>query len=80
MAAGGYPDTPIMEDVVLVRRLTRLTRVHRLGGRIVVDSRRWRREGQLRGTARNVLLLGLFLAGVAPERLARWYQPEPRAT
>lgn len=79
-AAGGYPDTTIMEDVVLVRRLARLARVYRLGERIVVDPRRWRREGQLRGTARNALLLALFLAGVGPERLARWYRPEPRAS
>jgi hypothetical protein len=77
-AVGGYPDTGIMEDVVLVRRLARRTRVLRLPAPILADARRWHREGRVRGTLRNVALLSLFLAGVAPDRLARWYRPEPR--
>jgi rSAM/selenodomain-associated transferase 2 len=78
-AAGGYPETPIMEDVALIQRVARLTRVERLPIPILVDARRWRREGRVRGTLRNATLLALFLAGVAPDRLARWYLPEPRA-
>jgi hypothetical protein len=78
-AAGGYPDTRIMEDVVLIRRLARRARVERLAAPILADARRWRREGRVRGTLRNAALLTLFLAGVAPDRLARWYLPEPRA-
>jgi hypothetical protein len=76
-AAGGYPDTRIMEDVVLIRRLARLARIERLPAPILADARRWRREGRLRGTLRNAALITLFLAGVAPDRLARWYRPEP---
>jgi hypothetical protein len=75
-AAGGYPDTRIMEDVVLVRRLARFARVERLSQPILADPRRWRREGSLRGTLRNGALLTLFLAGVPADRLARWYRPE----
>ena len=78
-AVGGYPDTTIMEDVVLIRRLARRTRVARLPVPILADARRWQREGRVRGTLRNATLLSLFLAGVAPDRLARWYRPEPRA-
>jgi hypothetical protein len=77
-AAGGYPESRIMEDVVLIRRIAKLTRVERLAEPIVADARRWRREGRVRGTVRNLTLLALFLAGVAPDRLARWYRPEPR--
>jgi len=77
-AAGGYPESRIMEDVVLIRRIAKLTRVERLSSPILADSRRWRREGRVRGTLRNATLLALFLAGVAPDRLARWYLPEPR--
>lgn len=76
-AVGGYPDTRIMEDVVLIRRIVRVARVERLPAPILADARRWRREGQVRGTLRNVALLTLFLAGIAPDRLARWYLPEP---
>jgi hypothetical protein len=78
-AAGGYPDTRIMEDVVLIRRLARRARVERLSAPILADARRWRREGRVRGSLRNAALLTLFLAGVAPDRLVRWYLPEPRA-
>ncbi len=78
-AVGGYPETRIMEDVVLSRRIARVAHVERLPAPILADARRWRREGQFRGTLRNLALLGLFLAGVAPDRLARWYLPEPPA-
>ncbi|MEO7473810.1 MAG: TIGR04283 family arsenosugar biosynthesis glycosyltransferase [Gemmatimonadales bacterium] len=76
-AVGGYPNTRIMEDVVLIRRIVRRARLERLPAPILADARRWRREGQVRGTLRNVALLTLFLAGIAPDRLARWYLPEP---
>ena len=78
-AVGGYPETRIMEDVVLIRRIARLARVERLSAPILADPRRWRREGRVRGTLRNALLITLFLAGVTPDRLARWYRPEPGA-
>jgi hypothetical protein len=78
-AVGGYPETRIMEDVVLMRRLARHARVERLSAPILADPRRWRREGRVRGTLRNALLITLFLAGVTPDRLARWYRPEPGA-
>lgn len=78
-AAGGFPDTPIMEDVTLVRRLRRLAPMHRFRHPIVADGRRWAREGVVRASLRNATLLTLFVAGVPAERLARWYRPEPAA-
>ena len=78
-AAGGVPDTPIMEDVTLVRRLRRLAPMHRFREPILADARRWAREGALRASVRNATLLALYYTGVAPERLARWYRPEPSA-
>lgn len=77
-AAGGFPDTPIMEDVALIRRLRRLAPMHRFRHPILADGRRWRREGALRSSVRNVGLLLLHLGGVPAGRLARWYRPEPR--
>ncbi len=73
---GGYPDTPIMEDVAMVRALSRRVRVERLGAPLVVSPRRWRREGPYRTWLRNGLLVTAYLAGVSPTRLARWYRPE----
>ena len=76
-AVGGFPDVPIMEDVVLIRRLRRHAPMHHFRHPIVADGRRWRREGAVRASLRNVTLLLLHLGGVSAERLARWYRPEP---
>jgi hypothetical protein len=76
-AIGGYPESPIMEDVAIARRIARVATIERLDHPIVVDPRRWTREGRVRGAIRNTVLLLLFLSGVEPDRLARWYRPEP---
>ncbi|MCE5265258.1 MAG: TIGR04283 family arsenosugar biosynthesis glycosyltransferase [Deltaproteobacteria bacterium] len=72
---GGFREIPIMEDVDLMRR------IKRKGGRIVLfpepattSARRWEKEGMLFGTLRNWFLITLYLCGVAPERLARFYR------
>jgi rSAM/selenodomain-associated transferase 2 len=77
-AAGGYPDTRILEDAALIRGIARLAPVRHFRQPILADPRRWGREGRARTTLRNWALLACFLAGVTPERLARWYLPEPR--
>ena len=45
---------------------------------VSVDTlRRWERDGWLRRSASNVVLLSLYFLGVSPERLARWYRARP---
>jgi rSAM/selenodomain-associated transferase 2 len=75
-AVGGYPDTPIMEDVALVRTLARRCTIRRLDAALVVSARRWRREGPYRTWLRNTALVTAYLLRVPPRRLARWYRPE----
>lgn len=70
---GGYRDLPLMEDVELVRRVLRTARCVELPVPITTSARRWRRDGWLRRSGKNLLLLALYFAGVAPARLARWY-------
>lgn len=77
-AIGGYRDLPLMEDVDFVRRLVRSGRTIALEDRLVTSARRWRRDGWLRRSARNTLLLTLYLAGVSPATLARHYDLPPR--
>jgi rSAM/selenodomain-associated transferase 2 len=79
-ALGGFPPLPIMEDVAFGRRLKRLGRVVLLRDRVATSARRWERENPLYTTLRNTVLVSLFLLGVAPERLARWYPPHRRET
>ncbi len=69
---GGYRPLPLMEDVDLVRRLGR-RRLTVLDARAVTSARRWRQDGWLRRSARNLLCLTLFYLGVPAERIARLY-------
>ncbi len=68
---GGYRPLPLMEDVDLVRRLSRRPRP--LDADAVTSAARWRREGWFRRSARNLLCLGLYGAGMPPERIVRLY-------
>lgn len=71
---GGFAEWPLMEDVDFVRRLVAAARVHEVPLPLLTSARRWRRDGWLARSARNVAVLSLHLAGVAPARLARWYE------
>ena len=72
-ALGGYRPLGLMEDVDFVRRLRRRGRLWFPPVSVRVSARRWDSDGWLRRTALNLALLGLYVAGVAPDRLARWY-------
>jgi rSAM/selenodomain-associated transferase 2 len=72
---GGYPALPLMEDVAIVRRLSRETGFIELDLPLVTSARRWRRDGWWRRSGRNLLLILLYFAGVSPWRLTRWYVP-----
>ena len=72
-AVGGYADIPIMEDVDMIRRVKkRRVDIRRLPAALVTSGRRYRARGALRTWLRNVMLIGLYLMGVPPRRLARW--------
>jgi rSAM/selenodomain-associated transferase 2 len=71
---GGYKKLPIMEDVDLMRRIKRDGgRVCFVPGKARTSARRWEKEGVIRCTCRNWTIMLLYLLGVPPERLARWY-------
>ena len=78
-AIGGFPDWPLMEDVDFARRLIAAGRIAEVDAALVTSARRWRQDGWWRRSARNVALLALYVAGVSPERLARWYGRNPAA-
>lgn len=72
-SVGGYNPLPIMEDVDLVRRLRR-RRMSMLRTRAVTDARRFREEGYLRRSARNLSCLALYCLGLSTARIARRYE------
>ena len=69
---GGYRAVPIMEDVDLVRRIGQRN-IAILPVRAVTSAERWRRNGWLRRSARNLACLSLHFLGVPPRLIARLY-------
>lgn len=72
-ALGGYPDMPLMEDVELCRRLKRRGRLAALRVCVTTAARKWERDGALRTIFLMWALRFLYMAGVPPARLHRWY-------
>ena len=81
-ALGGYRPYPLMEDVDLVRRLRRHGALSLSRLPVRTSARRWERDGWIRRSLRNLILLALYFGGVSPRRLARRYDapsdPSPR--
>lgn len=71
--AGGFPDIPLMEDVVLSRRLKAASRPACLAARVTTSGRRWDRDGVIRTILTMWRLRFAFFLGAEPARLARRY-------
>lgn len=71
---GGFREIPIMEDVELVKGMRRLGTLKILDMPVITSSRRWEKEGWMRTTVRNLLLLFLYHLGISPERLYKFYR------
>lgn len=73
-AVGGFPDWPLFEDVDLARRVRRHSRVAKLPTAVTTSAVRFTANGLVRQQLFNGLLLGRFLLGASPERLACVYE------
>ena len=69
---GGYRPLPLMEDVDIIRRIGR-RRLTRLRARAVTSAERFRNEGYLRRSARNLSILLLYALRVPAPLLAKLY-------
>jgi rSAM/selenodomain-associated transferase 2 len=72
-ALGGFPDLPLMEDIALSRLLKRQGRVACLHSQVITSARRWQQDGIWRTVLKMWAFRLLFLAGVSPMRLKRFY-------
>ncbi|MFC1895047.1 TIGR04283 family arsenosugar biosynthesis glycosyltransferase [Thermodesulfobacteriota bacterium] len=77
--AGGFPDTPIAEDLFLVRTLGTKGRVRTLSAPVTTSARRWREFGILRTTCVNIVILAACYLGVSTCRLRRLYDTPSKA-
>jgi len=71
---GGFKDIPIMEDVELMQRVKKTgKKIKFISRRVQTDSRRWEKEGIVYCTLRNWSIRTLYLLGVPPEKLKKFY-------
>ncbi len=71
---GGFPEISLMEDFALVRQMKKLGRVAMAPLAVQTSARRWRNLGILQTTVLNQLIVGAYMMGVSPVRLAAWYR------
>lgn len=71
---GGFADTPLFEEVPLIKAVRRNGHFVQLAVAIGVSPRRWERDGWLRRTLANRMLALGYTVGMSPARLARHYQ------
>ncbi len=72
--SGGFPEVPIMEDFMLVKKIKRYGRIQTLPQAVETSARRWQKLGPLRTTCINQLMILGYYLGVKPERLAAFYR------
>jgi rSAM/selenodomain-associated transferase 2 len=77
-AVGGFPDIALMEDLVLSRRLKRLSRPLCLTARALTSGRRWEKHGAVRTLLTMWRLRLAFFLGADPDKLAARYGYAPR--
>lgn len=71
---GGYKNIPFMEDVEIQKRLREKGKFRKLDIPVTTSARRFTRDGTIKQMIMNVLLVGLFKLGVAPQKLKRFYK------
>jgi rSAM/selenodomain-associated transferase 2 len=71
----GFADIPLMEDVEIMRRIKeRGDGIFILPVPVITSARRQEKEGIVRCTIRNWSIITLYLLGMSPERLVRFYK------
>ncbi len=73
---GGFPPWPILEDVKLLQRARRRTRIRSFPVELTTSARRFEHYGILRQQVRNGWILLRYLLGARPERLAQLYRTQ----
>ena len=69
----GYKNLPIMEDFEIQQRLRKKGSFVKLDQPIVTSARRYVKHGFIWQQLKNTLLLTLFLVGISPHSLAKYY-------
>ncbi len=71
---GGFPNSPIAEDLIFMRSVSKYGRVRLTEDHAVTSARRWRRLGLIRTFLINQLIVAGLYMGISPRALASLYQ------
>jgi len=69
---GGFPESPILEDVMLVRRLKRRGRILLSPLPALTSARRWQRLGIVKTTLLHRAVMLAHACGIGPEIIVAW--------
>jgi rSAM/selenodomain-associated transferase 2 len=72
--AGTYLEQPVMEDYELWKRLGKVGKRYLIPLSVTTSTRKWEQHGVWRTTLINQAVTWLYILGVGPDRLARWYK------
>ena len=72
---GRFKEIQFLEDVDLMRRIKKLgDKICILPDRVSTSDRRWKADGILYTSIKNLALLALYYLGVSPDKLAKHYR------
>ena len=71
--AGGFPEMPLSEDLLLVRRVAKKNRIGIARAHVVTSARRWDRLGPIKTTLINQIILAGLCLRISPRTLASLY-------
>ena len=71
--SGGYSDLHIMEDLDLITRLSKNTKLRRIGLPIYTDSKKWKEVNVIKQSIKNANLRSRWIRGESSESLAKEY-------
>ena len=74
LEAEGYPEVPILEDLLLIQRLKKSGRIAIAPLPVLTSGRRWQQFGVMKTTLLNQVIILGHLAGLSPHLLQRWYR------
>ncbi|MES1026521.1 TIGR04283 family arsenosugar biosynthesis glycosyltransferase [Gloeocapsa sp. BRSZ] len=75
---GSFPELPIMEDFELMRRLKRLGDIAIIPIPVITSARRWLKQGVVKTTLINQIVILGYLLGVSPKKLVYLYRYQSR--
>lgn len=74
---GGFKEYPFLEDLEFVRRFRRFGKLKPLSHKVIVSARRLKKGypfSPVFVSLRNVFIVLLFILGISPYRLLRFYR------